>query len=551
MRAKARALVHDPFLLTTFIAIWGLLLFFILFPLGTLIWKVFVGGTGFTLKHFVGSFLNWENRRALYNTLLLATLTASSGTALGFLFAFTITRTRGFKIAKKVLGYIPIIPLVSPPFLAAFALLVALGGNGIITRYILGLQHVNIYGLFATWLSETLTYFPTAMLVFMGVLSSVNPNLEGAGLLLGDSRLGVFRRITLPLAVPGIANAFLLVFAESMADFATPLILAGSRFPLLPTRAYMEITGMFNLPGGAALAFLMIIPAIIVFILQKYWVAKRNRVIISGKPTRVSAAQLVGSGTGVALWGACVLVSLFIFFIYSLLIYISFVNVWGANNALTIKHYIEVFTMGATALKDTSMLAWIAAPAGSLLALLVAYIIRQRIPAKGLLEFVSMLNYALPGIAVGIAYLIAFNRPFGLVGTMPLVFAVLIFRYNPVGIRSAIASLEQIGPSIEEASATLGATLITTFRKVMVPMLIPAFFAGLEYLYIRSFTAISAVIFLASARTQLMTVRILENLTELALGRAAAFSVVMVVFVLVGTAIFRAILHLMEGQQRV
>ncbi|RMF86715.1 MAG: iron ABC transporter permease, partial [Nitrospinota bacterium] len=311
-RNSWRSLTRDPILLSLFIIIWGLLFLFIVFPLGALIWKIFFTEEGFTLGNLIKTVGHWQNRKALYDSLLLASLTASSGVLLGFLFAFTITRTHIHQVLKSFLNYIIIIPLISPPFLAAFSVVLAFGRQGIITRSLLGLRNVNIYGLPGTWIAETLTYFPTAVLVFIGVLQSINPNLEDAAFTLGDSKFGIFRKVTLPLAVPGIANAFLLVFAESLADFATPLILSGSRFPLLPVQAYLQVTGMYDMAGGATLAFMLLIPAFIVFVLQKYWVERRSRVSILGKPGRKTERRLVGKKMELLLAGACLSVVIFV-----------------------------------------------------------------------------------------------------------------------------------------------------------------------------------------------------------------------------------------------
>ena len=148
-----------------------------------------------------------------------------------------------------------------------------------------------------------------------------------------------------------------------------------------------------------------------------------------------------------------------------------------------------------------------------------------------------MVNYALPGTIVGIAYLLAFNDPpLVLTGTAAIIVACYVFRYSPTGIRATVAILQQIDPAIEEASTGLGAGSATTFRRVTVPLVLPAFFAGLAVVFIRSMTAISATIFLVSIHWTLITVRILENMTELSLGPAAAFSVLVVAIVLVVVA---------------
>jgi iron(III) transport system permease protein len=166
---------------------------------------------------------------------------------------------------------------------------------------------------------------------------------------------------------------------------------------------------------------------------------------------------------------------------------------------------------------------------------MLGYLVARKIfPGRRSMEAVSMINYALPGTIVGIAYLIAFNDPpLVLTGTALLIVACYVFRYGPTGIRATIALLQQIDRSLEEASQGLGARSATTFRRITLPLILPAFFAGLGVVFIRSMTAISATIFLVSIGWTLITVKILENITELALGPAAAFSVLVVVIVFV------------------
>ena len=159
-----------------------------------------------------------------------------------------------------------------------------------------------------------------------------------------------------------------------------------------------------------------------------------------------------------------------------------------------------------------------------------------------------MMNYALPGTIVGIAYLIAFNDPpLVLTGTALIIVACYVFRYGPTGIRATVALLQQIDPSLEEASQGLGARSGTTFRRVTLPLIMPAFFAGLGIVFVRSMTAISATIFLVSISWTLITVKILEDITELSLGPAAAFSVLVVAIVFVVVAAISRLLRVFHA----
>ena len=278
-----RQVFRDPALLSSLAILWALLILFILFPMVKLLLITFQEGETFTIANVLKILGDSHQRQALWNSLILATLVGLCGTVLGFLFAFTAVRTNLPKNWTLFLDTAIILPLISPPFTTAIAMIFSFGPRGLITYELLGIKNVVVYGLASTLFSETLTYFPIAYLTLKAILAGIDPNVEDMAFSLGSSRWRVFRTVTLPLTVPGLANAFLLLFAASLADFATPLILAGNSFPVLPTQAYLQITGLFDLKGGAVLSFVLLVPAFIVFLLQRFWVSRKYYVTISGK----------------------------------------------------------------------------------------------------------------------------------------------------------------------------------------------------------------------------------------------------------------------------
>jgi iron(III) transport system permease protein len=523
--ASWRLVARDPALLLSVLGLWVLLALFVLFPL-----VVLLGDAG--------------HRAAFANSLVLAATVGVGGTLLGFLFALTAARAGLGRHWLNFLDAAALLPLVSPPFTTSIAIIFSFGPRGLITHDLLGLTNVSAYGFNSTAGAEILTYFPIAYLTLRPILAAIGSNLEEMAFSLGGSRWRVFRTVTLPLAVPGFANAFLLLFAASLADFATPLILAGNSFPVLPTQAFLQITGLFDFKGGAVLSFVLLLPAIGVFLLQRYWVGRRVYVTVTGKSGPRLRSRAIAPWAAGALAAACVAVAALILYFYALLLWASLVVAFGANNTLTWHHYLVIFTEGLPAIRDTLIIAAIGMPLGGLYGVLLGYLIaRRRFPGRQSMELVSMINYALPGTIVGIAYLIAFNdEPLALTGGALIIIACYIFRYSPTGIRATVALLQQIDRSIEEASASLGAGSGTTFRRVTLPLIAPAFFAGLGVVFIRSMTAISATIFLVSIGWTLITVRILENMTEMALGPAAAFSVFVIVVVYAVVAALSAIL---------
>jgi iron(III) transport system permease protein len=538
-------MVQDPAVLAAVLGLWALLALFILFPLARLLARSFLDGGQFTLANLAVILRDANHRQAFWNSLLLAALVGLCGTVLGFLYAFTAVRANLPRPWTTILDAASILPLVSPPFTTAIAMIFSFGPRGLITYHLLGIKGFTVYGLHSTLFSETMTYFPIAYLTLKPILAGIDPNVEDMAFSLGSSRWRVFRTVTLPLAVPGLANAFLLLFAASLADFATPLILAGNAFSVLPTQAYLQITGLFDLKGGAVLSFVLLVPALAVYLLQRYWVSRKSYVTITGKVGAQTAIKSLAPWARVPMLILCLLLAVAILYFYALLFYASVVVALGANHTWTWHHYQIVFTEGLKAIRDTLIVAGAGMPLGGLYGILLGYLVAKKVfPGRQAMEIVSMINYSLPGTIVGIAYLIAFNDPpVVLTGTALIIVACYIFRYSPTGIRTTVALLQQIDPSIEEASEGLGAKSGTTFRRITLPLILPAFFAGLGVVFIRSMTAISATIFLVSINWTLITVRILENMTELSLGPAAAFSVLVVVIVFVVMGLVSACLR--------
>jgi len=522
-----------------------LLALFVLYPLAALFARIFSDGSSFGIAGALAILSDAHQVQAFWNSLLLGTLVGLFGTVLGFLFAFTAARARLPRWMATAIDAAVLLPLVSPPFTAAIALIFSFGPRGLITYELLGIKGYTVYGLGSTLFSEVLTYFPIAYLTLRPILAAIDSNIEGMALSLGASRWRVFRTVTLPLCIPGLANAFLLLFAASLADFATPLILAGNSFPVLPTQAYLQITGLFDLRGGAVLSFALLVPALAVFLLQRYWVSQRYYVTVTGKGAGQAPFDSVAPHLRVLLLAACAAVAFSFVYLYALLFYASVVVALGANHEFTAHHYKVIFTEGMKAIRDTLIIAGIAMPLGGLYGILLGYLVtKKKFPGRRSMELVSMINYALPGTIVGIAYLIAFNDPpIELTGTALIIVACYIFRYGPTGIRATIALLQQIDQSLEEASQGLGASSATTFRRVTLPLILPAFFTGLGVVFIRSMTAISATIFLVSISWTLITVKILDNITELSLGPAAAFSVLVVAIVFAVMAVISWVLR--------
>ncbi len=545
-----KSLWREPSVLITVILISLLLILFVVFPLFQVFKTCFITkeGTILTLQHVWELFAKSYNRQPLYNSIILGICVALLGTFIGFAFAYAVTKTD--MRFKRFLQASTLLPIISPPFVIALSAILLLGRNGLITRKLLheGLgidlyaAGFDIYGLTGLVIVETLAYFPTAYLVLVGVLSSIEPSLEEAASNLGASRWKVFRTVTVPLSLPGIVSAVLLLFIESMADFGNPLILAG-RFNVLSVQAYLQITGNDNLPGGTTLAMALLLPSLAIYLLQYYLLRQRVFASLTGRasgPEIQTGDKRMKYPLIVICWGTVGCVFLF----YGLVLVGSFTRLWGVDYSLTLNNYVEAFRLGVDYILDSLLLAAIATPLTGLLGMVVAFLVkRKQFVGRGLIDVTSMLNFAVPGTVVGIGYILAFNqKPFMLRGTAAIIVLLFIFRNMPVGIRAAAASLDQIDLSLEEASTNLGAGSLTTFRRILLPLIAPAFFAGLAYSFVRCMTAISAVIFVVSGRWNLITVAILGFVENSDFSQAAALSIILIIFVMAALGLIQLML---------
>lgn len=517
----------DPLLISVLLTIFALLGIFVLYPILQLFYRSVVSNGQFSLKIYGDLFQKSYYIRPLLRSLHVGIVTALIGTAVAFIFAYTLNRTdvRG----KGFFRTVALLPIISPPFVLSLAAIFLFGREGYLTKFF-GID-LQIWGFNGLVLTETLSYFPIAFVILEGVLRGIDPALEESAFDLGASRLRVFLTVTLPLALPGLASAFLLVFVESLADFGNPMVIGG-RYTVLSAEAYFAIQS-YNIPRGIALAILLLIPPLVIFLLQHYWVGRRSRVTITGKPSSASLQQ-VPPYIKYPLFSLVLFFALTILLFYGMVVFGSFTKHWPFDNTFSLDNYAWSLSFGGQYLKDTVLIAAVSTPIAGMLGMLVAFlVVRQHFRGKSFLEFSSMLTFALPGTVVGIGYILAFNQPpLLLTGTAAIIALAFIFRNMPVGIRAGIASLQQIDPAIEEASTNLGAGTVRTFNAILLPMILPALFAGMAYSFVKCMTAISAVIFLVSGKWQLATVAILGAVDNGLYGAAAALSVLVILICL-------------------
>jgi len=404
------------------------------------------------------------------------------------------------------------------------------------------------------WLAQTLALTPVAYLVLVGISEGISPALEEAAQTLRASPMRTFSTITLPLMAPGIANAFLIVFIESLADFGNPLLLGGN-LEVLSTAIYFAVVGVQQDPGRASvLAVILLAFSLALFLIQRRLLAGRSFVTVGGKGDGGLRTPLprsvVAVTAGLALpWAALAVV------IYLMIFAGGFFEKWGLNHALTLRHYVTAlgiavdngrlfWTGGAwSSFSTTLMVALTAAPLTAAFGLAVAYLLdRQRFAGKRAFEFMAMLNFAVPGTVVGIAYILAFNAPpIELAYTGLILVACFVFRDMTTSMRAGLAALSQIDPSLDEASATLRAGTFVTVRRVILPLIRPAVVAALVVSFISAMTSISAVIFLTSPRFDMATVNIVGRAEVGEYGYATAYASVLIVLMVLAVILIRVL----------
>ena len=534
----------DPLLAFTIIFTMVSLVVFAVIPLVKVLIQSFISYEGtVSFDAYLRAFTSEENFKALSHSLTLGAASGILSTAIGFLFAYSAAYVH--MRWKRLFNLIAMLPIVSPPFAIALSIILLFGSRGLISYTLLGLQDVNIYGFRGLLFAQTLSYFPIAYLLLNGVLGSIDPSIEEAARNMGASRGKTFLHVTLPLCLPGIANAFLLVFIKSVADFGNPITIGGN-YQTLATQIYYQAIGNYDMQGGAAVAILLLLISIGLFALSKLWVEKKTFVTITGKAAR-GRVLIDEKHIAAPINAGCYFISFIVIGLYILIPLVSFVKLWGINYTFTLEHYRYAFGIGMKSLRDSTLMAALATPVTGILAMVIAFLtVRKRFVGRKAMELISMLGMTVPGTVMGIGYVLSFNTPpLVLTGTMLIIVLSYVFRYLPVGVQSGVTSLKQIDPSIEEAAADLGANSFTTFTTVTLPLIKTAFFGGLVYTFVKSMTSISAVIFLVSARYKLLTVSILDQVDSGKFGVASALSTMLIVVVYIAIAILYRLIRLL------
>ncbi len=717
-------IAKDPVLFMSLLFSAIFLLVFVFYPLYRATINGFFNSSGqldFThFQRYFDAYYGPLQRQIFSDTLRMGLLTATGGTLLGFIFAYAVVRC-GIP-GSRFVHIMALVPTVSPPFAISLSTILLFGRNGLITRKLLGMTFTrgmnDIYGMDGLVLVQIITFFSVAYLMLRAMLERLNPALEEAAESMGAGRLHLFRTVTIPLLIPGLAGAFLLLFVESLADLGNPLFIAGN-VTVLSAQIFLAVIGEFDYQKASALSLVLLIPTLVIFLVQRYYVNRRSYVSVTGKPV---GGQVVEK-SGLIRWSFNIVVYLICFLIivlYAAIIYGSFSTAWGVDFTPTLNWWSQMLTRGVEAILDTTFLSILATPVAALTGMVVAFlVVRKQFSGKELLDFGSNLGGAVPGTILGIGFVLAFstapmsvvvviylmlalfmvralftNRreqllvllvggalgvalsfldrllgihnlyyilgaiylatglfawfvrrqkrpgqmlaaigiylflynliefaarpiatlsrsiprgfisnalyqfsdhikvlfqmppallavalvfggvilvasansrwrqilaiillaaptalmftgmPLALVGSPYIILAAFAVRSLPASVRAGVAALQQIDPSIEEASNILGADAQYTFRKVTLPLILPALLAGLIFSFTRHMTSLSAIIFLVTARWRIVTASILSEWEQGGVSIAAAYSTTIILFVLIAIGL----LYLITGR---
>jgi iron(III) transport system permease protein len=524
-RARRGAAIADPGVAAAFAAAALVLGIFVLYPT----YRVLVYPA---LSDYLQIPQNLRWIQAARNSLVMMIISTLTATLAGLAFAFAATRAD--VPGGRFFRAIAVLPLFAPPFMVAFAYILMFGRQGLITRTLLGLN-LNIFGWPGLWLVQTVAFFPLAMLIIIGVLEAVNPSLEHAARNLGADEWAVVRTISLALARPGIAGAMLVVAISVLADFGNAVVIAGG-FPLLATEAWFRMEGLADLKGAALVVAMLIVPTAILFLLERYWVSRRAYVTITGRGGRIERPPTHPALKWLVV-GICAAMSVLVVLVYVAVIAGGFTAVWGRDWTLTATHwYLASDRLGS--LVNSVKIGALAGAITGAVSVTAAFLASRPFRLRGLLDFLAVLPGALPGVFMGVGFVLAFNAPpLELAGTAWIIAVALAFWHLPMGYQAATATLKQIERAIEEAATNLGASGLRVLWDIYLPLLRRAFVSAFTVSFIRAVTNVSIVVFLVTPGNIVATFVILNMISNNNWGAAAALTTMLLAITLVAVGL--------------
>lgn len=519
-------------------AAFAILFFSILYPILYIFKASFVDPeTGaFSLASYNNIWQYPYYLRCLRNSLFVSLLSTLLAVAVGIPFAFFLCR---YDIpGKNLIRTLGTLPLILPTFIGAEAWLILLGRNGLFARLLhgLGIEMPSIYGWKGIVLVFTLQFFPFVFLMVSAALNSIDRSLEEAATNLGAGKLRVFFTVTLPVVTPAILSGALVVFFLCIENFGVP-VLIGEDFRVLSVQAYNEFISELGGNPAMAGALSMVLLAITLglAILQKFWVERKSYKMTSLNPIQVKRLQPLPT---LLIWLFCVGVVFVALFPFAVVMISSITKTQGPVmyfGQFSLENFIKAFTVAPRPVINSFFLATTATLIGIAFGIVVSYLlVRKRGAVSYLLDLLVMLPLAVAGTVQGIALAATYNKGIVvLTGTWMILVLAYFSRKAPYSIKTTSSLLQQIDPSIEEASINLGVPPVRSFLRVVLPIMLPGIIAGGIIMWVTTLAELSSTIVLYYGPWATMTVEIFQRIGSGDFGPASAYATILILSVLI------------------
>lgn len=514
---------------------------FLIYPLFKLLYNAFFAGGEFTLEYFRSFFSQKYYVKSIFNSLKVSICATALSLAIGVPLAYfyQMYEIKG----KTILQVLIILCSMSAPFIGAYSWIMLLGRSGVITKFIesiIPIRMPNIYGFNGILLVLSLQLYPLVFLYVSGALKNIDNSLLEAAENMGCSGFKRFFKIVIPLCMPTIIAAALMVFMRAFADFGTPLLIGEGyqTFPVIIYNSYFAETGGDH-NFGAAISVIAIVITAIIFLIQKYINGKFTFTMNALHP--IERKEIHGIHY--------VLVNIYSWFVVAIaflpqiyVIYTSFLKTSGKIflKGFSLDSYRYAFTHLTKAIPNTFIIGGLALIVVIVLAILIAYlVVRRNNLMNKVIDTVSMVPYIIPGSVVGIALVMAFNKkPLVLTGTMIIMIVALVIRRIPYTIRSSTATLQQISMSIEEAAISLGSSKLKAFFRITVPMMANGILSGAIMSWVTIITELSTAIILYNLNTITLTLATYTYVSRGNYGIAAAYATILTVSTIISLLIY-------------
>lgn len=503
----------------------------LVYPLIRLLRESVIVEGQFSLQGFKDFFSKPYYVRSIGNSLKVSLAATAISLALGVPLAYfyQMYEIKG----KSLLQVLVILCSMSAPFIGAYSWIVLLGRSGVFTKLLesIGIQVGSIYGFSGIVLVLSLQLFPLVFLYLCGALKNVDNSLLEASVNMGCSGAKMFFTVVIPLCMPTIIAASLLVFMRAFADFGTPLLIGEGykTFPVIIYDAYFAETGGDH-TFGAAVSVIGIFITAAIFLFQS-WISNRHHFTMNAMHS-IERKKAKGF-KNVLLHIYCWAIVGLSFMPQVYVIYSSFQKTSGKLfvPGYSLESYRFAFTHLKKAIPNTFLIGIAALALVVVLAILIAYlVVRRANVANKVIDTLSMVPYIIPGSVIGIALVLSFSkRPLLLSGTAAIMVIALIIRRIPYTIRSSVAVLQQIPITIEEAAISLGASKMKTFFTITVPMMGNGIISGAILSWVTIITELSTAVILYNANTITLTLAVYTYVSRGSYGIAAAYATILTV----------------------